>query len=94
MPNFENDLSQGSVAKQLLLFSAPFLLSNFIQSLYNVADMIIVGQFCGTASLSGVNIGGQMTFIITNMVMGLSLGERFSSASIWGPRTANPFRRP
>ena len=42
---FERDLSQGNVAKQLLIFAWPFILSNLIQALYNVADMIIVGNF-------------------------------------------------
>ena len=71
---FERDLSQGNVAKQLLIFAWPFILSNLIQALYNVADMIIVGNFCGAASMSGVNIGGQVTFLLTNIVVGLSVG--------------------
>lgn len=71
---FENNLSQGSVVKKLILFSIPFLLSNLLQSIYNVADMIIVGQFAGTYSMSGVNIGGQISFLITNMVFGLTVG--------------------
>jgi len=74
LSDFERDLSQGSVIKQLIRFSLPFLLSNIIQSLYNIADMIIVGQFSGTASMSGVNIGGQVTFLLTNLVVGLSVG--------------------
>lgn len=74
MAKFENDLVKGSVAKQLILFSLPILFSNLIQTLYSVADMIIVGQFCGAASMSGVNIGSQVTFVITNMVFGLSVG--------------------
>ncbi len=52
----------------------PFLLSNLIQALYNTADMIIVGQTNGTTGIAGVNIGGQITFIITNIVIGLSMG--------------------
>lgn len=74
MGKFEKDLSKGSVFWQLILFSLPFLLSNVIQSLYGVADLVIVARFCGTASMSGVNIGSQITFIVTNMVMGLSVG--------------------
>lgn len=74
MAKLEKDLVQGSVIKQLILFSMPILLSNLIQTLYSVADMIIVGQFCGAASMSGVNIGSQVTFIVTNMVFGLSMG--------------------
>lgn len=74
MAKLENDLVKGSVVKQLILFSLPILLSNLIQTLYSVADMIIVGQFAGAISMSGVNIGSQVTFLITNMVFGLSVG--------------------
>lgn len=72
MPAFENDLSQGHVGRQLLRFALPFIISNIIQSLYSVADMIIVGQFSGTVSMSGVNIGGQVTMLVTNLVFGLA----------------------
>ncbi len=56
--NLENDLTQGSVAKQLIMFALPFMLSNLIQTFYNVADMLIVGNYVGSEGISGVNIGG------------------------------------
>ena len=59
MRAFENDLTQGSVTKQLIRFSMPFLLSNIIQALYSVADMLIVGWFFGENGISGVSIGSQ-----------------------------------
>jgi putative MATE family efflux protein len=71
---FEKDLSQGSVVKQLFLFAIPFIITNLVQSLYSVADMIIVGQFAGTVSMSGVNIGSQVSLLITMLVIGLSAG--------------------
>ena len=64
MSSFEKNLSEGNVAKQLVLFSLPFLASNIIQSLYSVADMLIVGRFSGTTSMSGVNLGSQVTLIL------------------------------
>lgn len=70
----EKNLTEGSVAKQLIKFALPFMLSNLIQTLYNVADMLIVGNYNGSAGISGVNIGGQVTFIMTNIVIGLSVG--------------------
>lgn len=70
----EKNLTEGNVVIQLIMFALPFMLSNLIQTLYNVADMLIVGNFAGTAGISGVNIGGQVTFIITNIVVGLSVG--------------------
>lgn len=57
MSSFEKNLSEGNVAKQLVLFSLPFLASNIIQSLYSVADMLIVGRFSGTTSMSRCESG-------------------------------------
>lgn len=56
--SIEKKLTEGSVVKQLIKFALPFMLSNLIQTLYNVADMFIVGKYCGTSGISGVNIGG------------------------------------
>ena len=83
---FEKNLAEGSVVKQLILFSIPFLLSNLIQSIYNVADMIIVGNFSGKISLSGVNIGGQITFVMTNFIVGLCTGGTVMIAQYSGAK--------
>ena len=69
-----NDLTQGNVAKQLLRFSIPFLMSNLIQALYSVADLYIVSLVCPTGSMVGVNIGGQLSLLVTNLALGLALG--------------------
>ena len=70
----ERDLTQGNVVIQLIKFALPFMLSNLIQTLYGVADMLIVGNYCGPEGIAGVNIGGQVTFIMTNIVIGFSVG--------------------
>ena len=70
----EKNLTEGNVVKLLIQFALPFMLSNLIQSLYNVADMLIVGHYTGTTGISGVNIGGQVTFILTNIIIGLTVG--------------------
>jgi len=72
--SIERNLTEGNVVKLLIQFALPFMLSNLIQSLYNVADMLIVGHYSGTAAISGVNIGGQVTFILTNIIIGLTVG--------------------
>ena len=71
---FEKDLTEGSVAKQLIIFAAPFIISNLIQSLYSVADMVIVGNFAGLNAMAGVFNGSQLTMLVTNAVIGLSVG--------------------
>lgn len=70
----QKNLAKGNVAKQLIIFAIPFIISNVIQTIYSVADMIIVGQFNGTASMSGVNVGGQVTMLILNVAVGISTG--------------------
>ena len=71
MSNFERDLTSGSVMRQLIVFALPFMASNLIQSLYNIADMLIVGRFVGKVGISGVNIGGQITFVMTNIAISI-----------------------
>ncbi len=74
MNTSQNRLLHGSVAKALILFALPIILSNVVQNLYSMADMIIVGRFAGTNSMSGVNIGGTVSMLITNVCIGLCQG--------------------
>jgi putative MATE family efflux protein len=91
--HISNDLSRGSVLSKLVRFALPFLASNIIQSLYNVADMLIVGNFAGTESMSGVNIGGQVTFILTNTVIGLCMGATVLIGQYQGAGNREALRR-
>ena len=71
---FRQDLTKGSVTKQLMRFAIPFLLSNLLQAFYSVADMIIVGRLCGTHGITGVNIGSQINILVTGAALGLAVG--------------------
>lgn len=71
----EKNLTTGSVFKNTVLFSLPFLLSYFLQTLYGMADLFIVGQFDGTASITAVAIGSQIMHMITVMIVGLAMGS-------------------
>ncbi|MFP3155016.1 MATE family efflux transporter [Lachnospiraceae bacterium ZAX-1] len=74
MSKIEKDLTTGNVFRKMLLFALPLVATNIIQSLYNAADMFIVGNFAGPSSMSGVSIGGQITMILTFLVMGFTTG--------------------
>ena len=65
------DYTQGPVARQLLRFAWPFMVSNLLQTAYNLADMIVVGHFTGPAGLSAVSIGGEIIHLYTFLAMGL-----------------------
>lgn len=69
---YVTDFTTGSVARQLLWFALPMLLSQLLQITYNMADMIIVGQVLGKAGLSAVSIGGDLTNCLTFIAMGFS----------------------
>ena len=66
------DLTTGSVPRTLLSFSLPLFLSGLLQMVYNLVDMIIVGNFVGTNGLSAVSIGGEVLMLITFVAMGFS----------------------
>lgn len=52
----ERDLTTGSVFKTVIYFSLPYLLSYFLQTLYGMADLFIVGQFGGVSSTTAVSM--------------------------------------
>lgn len=70
----EKNLTNGSVLKNILYFSLPYLLSYFLQTLYGMADLFIIGQFEGTASTTAVSIGSQVMHMVTAMIVGLAMG--------------------
>ena len=78
----ERDLTSGSVFRNVIYFSLPYFLSYFLQTLYGMADLFIVGQFDGVASTTAVSIGSQVMHMLTVMIVGLRWGLRFQSGSL------------
>lgn len=70
----EKDLTTGSVRRNIVIFSLPYLLSYFLQTLYGMADLFIVGQFEGVDSITAVSVGSQVMHMITVMIVGLAMG--------------------
>ncbi len=68
------DLTQGNLIKNIFVFSLPFLFSYFLQTLYGMADLFIVGQYNGASSISGVSIGSQIMHMLTVMLVGICMG--------------------
>ena len=70
----KNSLTSGSVFKNIVRFSLPYLLSYFMQTLYGMADLYIVGQFDGVDSITAVSVGSQVMHMVTVMIVGLAMG--------------------
>ncbi|MBQ3046376.1 MAG: MATE family efflux transporter [Clostridia bacterium] len=66
------DLTNGSVTKLLLKFAFPLFVSNALQAIYNIVDMIVVGQYIGGDGMSAVSIGGDVLHLLTFVAMGFS----------------------
>ena len=64
------DYTSGPVARQLLTFAWPFMLSNLLQTAYNLVDMVVVGQYVGPAGLSAVGVGTDLVHFYTFVCMG------------------------
>lgn len=72
------DLTTGNVFRTLLAFSLPYFLSYFLQTLYGMADLYIVGQFNAVESTTAVSVGSQIMHMITVMIVGLAMGTTVS----------------
>lgn len=66
------DFTRGNIPKQLILFSLPFMASNALQVIYSTIDMIIVGEYVGTAGLSAVSQSSMIVNLATMVCLGFS----------------------
>ena len=65
-----NDLTEGSVSKLLFKFAWPFMLSNLLQTVYNMVDMVIVGRYVGEGGVTSVAMGGEVMIFFTFFCLG------------------------
>ena len=82
----ERNLTEGSVFKNIIYFSLPYLLSYFLQTLYGMADLFIIGQFEGVAGTTAVSIGSQVMHMLTVMIVGLAMGATVNIGQAIGAR--------
>ena len=82
----QKNLTTGSVFQNILFFSLPYLLSYFLQTLYGMADLFIIGQFEGVADTTAVSIGSQVMHMLTVMLVGLAMGSTVSIGQAVGGR--------
>ena len=67
-------LTEGSISRSLIRFSLPFLVSNFIQILYGLVDLYIIGRYCNSAVITAVSVGSQVMHLVTVVITSLLMG--------------------
>ncbi|MEY8390383.1 MATE family efflux transporter [Lachnospiraceae bacterium 45-W7] len=82
----EKNLTSGSVFRNIVYFSLPYLLSYFLQTLYGMADLFIIGQFNGVDSITAVSVGSQVMHMLTVMIVGLAMGSTVMIGKAVGAR--------
>lgn len=78
------DFTEGAVMPMLLRFFVPFLLANLLNSIYNMVDTIIIGQFVGSTGIVAVTMGGKMLNIFTNIGLGFAGGGQILISQLAG----------
>ena len=82
----EKNLTSGSIFGNIVRFSLPYLLSYFLQTLYGMADLFIIGQYEGVAGTTAVAIGSQVMHMLTVMIVGLAMGATVMIGQAVGAR--------
>lgn len=86
-------LTEGGVARGMLVFAVPIFFSNLFQQLYNAVDSLIVGNFLGGEALAAVGSSGSLIFLLTGFVNGVSLGAGVLVARYYGAKDEDALRR-
>ena len=87
------DMTRGPLFRQLVSYSLPIILGNVFHSLYNVVDMLIVGNFVGAEGLAAVGIGGLLQMFLMMMGMALSFGAQILLSQHVGAGEKESIRR-
>ena len=84
---------QGPVLWGVVRYTIPIILTSILQLLFNAADLVIVGRFCGSISVAAVGATGAITNLIVNLFIGLSVGAGVTVAHAIGSREEEAVHR-
>lgn len=79
-------MTQGPLLPSIISYTIPIIVTSILQLLFNAADLVVVGRFCGSISVAAVGATGSLTNLIVNLFIGLSVGAGVSVAHALGSR--------
>ena len=74
------DMTKGPIFKKIIIYTIPIIISNLLQLFFNAADIVVVGQFCGSLAVAAVGSNGSLVNLLINVMMGLSVGTGIITA--------------
>lgn len=86
MKHRNRDMLSGPLFLNIVFYTVPIILTSILQLLFNAADLVIVGQFCGSISVAAVGATGSITNLLVNLFIGLSVGTGVTVAHGLGSR--------
>ncbi len=87
------DLTTGNIFPLLVRFSVPFMLSNALQIVYSLVDMLVVGQYLGSVGITAVSLASQIITILTTVCIGLATGGQVYISQLVGAKQQDFVRR-
>jgi len=88
----ENPLTHGPLLRAILQLGWPMMVSNFLQTAFNIIDMIFVGRL-GPDAIAGVSMSGAMIHAVMTLVIGVDLGMRAMVSRFYGAGDREMARR-
>ncbi len=79
-----SSITEGPLLPAIISYTVPVILTSILQLLFNAADLIIVGRYCGSTSVAAVGATTSLTTLLVNFFIGLSVGSSVSVAQAYG----------
>ena len=86
MKRLNRNMLDGPLFLNIVLYTIPIILTSILQLLFNAADLVVVGRFCGSISVAAVGATGSITNLMVNFFIGLSVGAGVTVAHGLGSR--------
>ena len=80
------DMCNGPLLKNVIAYTIPIIITSLLQLLFNAADLVVVGQFCGSNSVAAVGATSAIVHLIVNFFAGFSMGVGVAMAQAIGSR--------
>ena len=93
MHSNSSDLTEGPLLKKIILYTIPIILTGILQLLFNAADLVVVGRYCGSISVAAVGATGAIINLLVNLFIGLSVGAGVTVAHGLGAGRYEDVRR-